>query len=510
MASLDTKRLSLAFPSRPDLVQQIQAAAAQSPAHTQLFNDISSYVCDQFLADNTSEPAQKRRRVDGGDEAAHQTNGTALPARQAATAAAAATAATKKANGSAGAASDDLSAAAAEPVLLEVKDISVSIPQRKKYDLCFTEHYLYARTANTTAPVPGIVYAWRDIEHVFYLPVPEKAQVQYNYILFPRGAALAALSKPPSSAAPTTAAPTPPPPPAAEPLVFTVGAGAPKPGSIGGPSAGLAASVSDSYATLFHWAIEGQLRAVQNVYLADKSTVIVAADPKAFHSAARQPFRPAEKAVHVRAFRGSKDGYLFFLPTGILWAFKKPLLFLPLDRIVAVSYTNVLQRTFNIVVEVDVGGSEGGAAGGENDDDSNGNEEIEFGMLDQEDYNGISEMYVQRHRLQDRSMAERRKAKRELVENARGEKAGAGGDGDGSDGANDTNGANGDAAHGGGQEDDGLTELQRAEQQLQDEEDEGEEDYDPGSDGDSNGSGSSSEEEDEDGDEEDEDEEGGD
>ncbi|CAK7220131.1 hypothetical protein SBRCBS47491_004085 [Sporothrix bragantina] len=474
MASLDTKRLSLAFQSRPDLVQQIQAATAKSPAHTQLFNDISSYVCEQLNSENNGEPAQKRRRVDNSGEAAHSnSNGAALPARQASSTS------KQQTNGSsANSALDDLASAAAEPVLLEVKDISVSIPQRKKYDLCFTQNYLYARASNTTAPVPGIVYAWRDIEHVFYLPVPEKAQVQYNYILFPRGAALAALSKPASATDVGPAATTP----VAEPLVFTVSAAAPKPSSVGGPSAGLAASVSDSYTTLFHWAIEGQLRAVQNVYLADKNNVIVAADPKVFHSAARQPFRPNEKAVHVRAFRGSKDGYLFFLPTGILWGFKKPLLFLPLDRIVAVSYTNVLQRTFNIVVEVDVGG---GATGGENDD---GNEEIEFGMLDQEDYNGISEMYVQRHRLQDRSMAERRKAKRELVENARGEKAGAG-----------ANGANGDGADG-VQEDDGLTELQRAEQQLQDEEDEDEEDYDPGSDGDSDGSGSSSEEEDEDGD----------
>ena len=319
--------------------------------------------------------------------------------------------------------------------------------------------------------------------------MPEKAQVQHNYVLFPRNAALAALSKPAAAAAADNA------PAPAEPLMFTVPAAAPKPGFISGPSAGLAAAVSDSYMTLFHWAIEGQLRAVGNVYLADKNNIIVAADPLVFHSAARQPFRPAEKAVHVRAFRGSKDGYLFFLPTGILWGFKKPLLFLPLDRIVAVSYTNVLQRTFNIVVEVDVGGTGGGAGtgapGGENDE--SGNEEVEFGMLDQEDYNGISEMYVQRHRLQDRSMAERRKAKRELVENARGEKADADAAADGEgEGAN-----GGDAANRGGAEaDDGLTELQRAEQQLQDEEDEDEEDYDPGSDSDSDGSGSSSEEDD--------------
>lgn len=209
------------------------------------------------------------------------------------------------------------------------------------------------------------------------------------------------------------------------------------------------------------------------------SCQLVAADPKQFHSVARQPHRPNEKAVHVKAFRGSKDGFLFFLPTGILWAFKKPLLFLPLDRIVAVSYTNVLRTTFNMVVELDTEGPSDGGGTVE--------KEVEFGMIDQEDYQGIDDTYVRRHGLADRSMAEQRKAKRELVENTK--KAPADVEGDAS-------------AEGGA---DGMTELERAqqeaEQRLQDEEDEMEEDYDPGSDGDSEGEGESSEDEDDDDDE---------
>lgn len=54
-------------------------------------------------------------------------------------------------------------AAAAEPVLLEVKDISVAAPQRKRYDLCFTKNFLYARASGGSAPVPGVIYQWRDI-----------------------------------------------------------------------------------------------------------------------------------------------------------------------------------------------------------------------------------------------------------------------------------------------------------------------------------------------------------
>ncbi len=53
--------------------------------------------------------------------------------------------------------------AADEPVLLEIKEISVSVPQRKKFDICFTKGHIYARAPNTTGPVQGMAYAGNDI-----------------------------------------------------------------------------------------------------------------------------------------------------------------------------------------------------------------------------------------------------------------------------------------------------------------------------------------------------------
>ena len=432
-SGLDTKKLGLVFQSRPDLLAGIQEAA-DTPARAQLFNSIAQFVHERVGDDSAAEPALKRRRVD------------VEPARNEAA----------SSNGVSNASAD----VAAESLLLEIKDISVSVPQRKKFDLCFTAQHLYARPPNATAPAPGMIYAWRDIEYAFCLPVPEKTQVQYNYVLFPADTCLASVAK---NAAP----------PETEPLVFTIPAGAPKPGSIGGPNAGAAAAVSDSYSSLFNWAINKCLQA------GSRGTQIVAADPDKFHSVLKQSHRPKEKAVHVKAFRGSKDGFLFFLENGILWGFKKPLLFMPLNRIAAVSYTSVLQRTFNMVVEVFT--NEGG--------DPEATEELEFAMIDQEDYAGINEDYVMRKRLQDRSMADQRKAKLELAENAKAAGAGAGGDADVK------------------AEDEGLTEMEKAaklEQQLQDEEDEDEEDYDPGSDDESDGSGGTSSDDDED-DEDDED-----
>ncbi|KAH8157013.1 hypothetical protein CIB48_g11236 [Xylaria polymorpha] len=442
-SGLDSQKLNLIFQSRPDIVEGIRQAA-DSPSRIKLFNNIASFVYDQLNDGQSEEPAQKRRRVDIESSRNGQSS-----------------------NGATVSSADDV---AKEDILLEIKDISVSIPQRKKFDLCFTAGHLYARAPGTKAPVPGIIFPWKSIEYAFFLPVPEKAQVQHNYALLPQNSYF------PSQNTATTPV---------EPLVFTIPATAPKPGSIGGPNASAASAVSDSYPTLFNWAINKCLQAGGN------DVKIVAADPSKFHSVIRQPHRPKEQAVHVKAFRGSKDGFLFFLENGILWGFKKPLMFLPLDKIAAISYTNVLQRTFNMVAEVFTG--EGG--------DEDATEEIEFAMLDQEDYNGINVDYVTRHKLQDRSLADQRKAKRELIENIKGKKGAGEGEQDGNAGAGE----------------DGMTELQRAqleaEQQLQDEEDEDEEDYDPGSDGASEGSGTSSDDDDDDDDDdagEDDDDEAGD
>ena len=176
-----------------------------------------------------------------------------------------------------------------------------------------------------------------------------------------------------------------------------------------------------------------------------------------FASAIPEAHRKSEKAYHVKAFRGSKDGFLFFLSDGVFFGFKKPLLFLGFDDIESISYTSVLQRTFNLSVMYRKPGAEEDEA-----------EEIEFSMLDQADYAGINE-YVQKHGLNDASLAAWRRAKSEMEK-----KAGV---------------ANGEAE---GAEDDGRTELEKAEQQLQDEESEEDEDFDPSDEGD-DGSGSEEE-----------------
>ncbi|KAG6000063.1 hypothetical protein E4U21_005987 [Claviceps maximensis] len=404
VTALECQKLDLVFQSRPDIIESIKKAA-DSPKRVALFNEIANHVYDQLHGNG--EPASKRRKVDAPQP-------------------------TLKVNG-AHQAPVVFGDAGGEEVLLHVKEISVSVPQRKKFELCFTQSFIYARAPGTTAPIPQISYAWQDI-----------------------GTNLVSKSNPSL----------------VEPLVFTVPATAPKEGILGGSEVAAAAAVSDTFKSLFHWAFQRRLRAAGN------PIDVVSTDPSKFHSAVRQPQRPNEKAVHVSGFRGSKDGYLFFLENGILWGFKKPLILIPLNRIAAISYTNILQITFNMVVEVF------SAIDGEP------NEEFEFGMLDQQDYGGIDD-FIKRNGLQDRSMAEQRKAKLQLAEN-RASKKSSGGDAQPDD---DAGAADGDE----------KTELEKAhleaEQQIQDDEDEDEEDYDPGSDDDSDGSGESSE--DDEGDEQD-------
>lgn len=100
-------------------------------------------------------------------------------------------------------------------------------------------------------------------------------------------------------------------------------------------------------------------------------------------------------------------------------------------------------------------------------------------MIDQADFAGI-DAYVKRHRLQDASMAEQRRAKKLNINGVKGGQ-------DGEDGP----GEEGSALEKARREIDGLEDGSDS-----DDEEEDDENFDPGSEGESEGSGTSSEEED--------------
>lgn len=340
--------------------------------------------------------------------------------------------------------------------MLEARDISFSLPQRKKYHLGVAQYGTDINAPTTTFSIFIRSPATNEVElefplsqfaYALRLPVPEKTTKQYNFCLLPNTA-------PASPAQPST-----------EPMIWTVPHGPVKTLNIHSTAlSAIASQQAGSDDQIFEEAL--------SFVLSRHSVVLTQPSTDEFASATPEPHRKKDTAYHVRAFRGSKDGFLFFLHNGIFFGFKKPLHFFAFENIESVSYTSVLQRTFNLNIAY----REGGTAV----DELPEIQEIEFSMLDQADFPGI-DAYIKKHGLQDASLAESRRATK--VNAATNGKAAA------------------QAENGEGDEDDGRTELEKAQQLLDDEEDEEEEDYDPSSDDGSGGSGEDSSDEDDDDDE---------
>lgn len=313
-----------------------------------------------------------------------------------------------------------------------VSDISFSIPQRKKLKLEFNQS-VGARAMNLAGGNSSEEFAvrWDSVWEVFCLPVPEKAQAQYNFCIFSQ------------SSDGTTA----------DQMLWTVPDAIPKEGTFNGAKA---QEPESKYKTLLISALNDALKPYKKR--------VVEPSKDEFSSQIVQAHRKGETAFHVKAFRGSKDGFLFLLSTGIFWGFKKPLEFFAFDAIESLSYTSVLQRTFNLNIAIRTT-SEASV------------QEYEFSMIDQADFAGIDE-YVKRRGLQDASMAEQRRAKKLNVNGVKG-KGGKGA-------AREVDDAEGE-----------LEKAAREAQDLEDEEEEDDENFDPGSEGESEGSGSSDEEDDE-------------
>ena len=304
-------------------------------------------------------------------------------------------------------------------------DISFSIPQRKKLKLQLGELPSSGIKAVNALGDTECAVKWSDISAIACLPVPEKAQSQYNFCVFSK-------SKDGSTA---------------DQVLWTVPDAVPKEGSVDSSLVG----TNLTYKSLL-------VQQLNNGLSTHKRRVL---EPNAqeFVSQIAQAHRKGEKAHHIKAFRGAKDGFLFLLSTGIIWGFKKPLEFFPFDVIDSVSYTSVLQRTFNLNI----------ATRTSSDAEP---QEFEFSMIDQADFAGI-DGYVKRHGLQDASMAEQRRAKKVNVNGVKGE-----------DGEED-----------GGQDEEGeLEKAAKEAQDLEDEDEEEDENFDPGSEGESEGEGSESEE----------------
>lgn len=309
--------------------------------------------------------------------------------------------------------------------MCEVADVSFSIPQRKKLNLSINKSASAGLRAINASGNSEFGVNWDCIRDIVCLPVPEKAQAQYNFCIL-------------SATADGTGA---------DQTVWTVPDSVPKDGTFVGL---MTHPPGDTYRTL--------LINLLNEALKTYKKRVIEPDKQEFASQVVQAHRKGEPTYHIKAFRGSKDGFLFLLPNGIFWGFKKPLEFFSFDTVDFVSYTSVLQRTFNLNI----------TARAATDAEP---QEFEFSMIDQADFAGIDD-YVKRHELQDASMAEQRRAKKLNI-----------------------NGMKGEVAKQDGVDQEGDLEKATREAEDLDDEEEDDENFDPGSEGESEGSGSGSEEE---------------
>jgi hypothetical protein len=114
-------------------------------------------------------------------------------------------------------------------------------------------------------------------EHILKLPVPEKAQKQYNFCMIP--------TKAPKDGS------------TGEPLLWTVNDGAPLP--VRFHDARMQNDIGES---------DQILEAVLEYTMHNSKKKVTYPDEAEFVSATPESHRKGEKAYHVKAFRGSKDG----------------------------------------------------------------------------------------------------------------------------------------------------------------------------------------------------------
>ena len=236
--------------------------------------------------------------------------------------------------------------------ILTIRDLSFQTPLRKKLDLIFTQSTLEAHSpAKQELSIP-----LKQIIHIICVAAPDKSAKTWNFVvIFKESDIIDAWV----FGVPDTLAKT----------------------AVGGGSFNLDAT--ESYKSVLFAAFEQVAR-----------QAVVEPSSAEFASPIPVPGRPKDTAFHVIAHRGAKEGYLYFLKTGILYGFRKPIMFFPISTIREVTFTNILQRTFNLVVSTE--------------DNVDGEE---FGMIDQAVFAGI-QGYSVKHGIQDASLSEQRKAKK--------------------------------------------------------------------------------------------------
>ena len=251
---LDEDLVAKTFSDDESLKKQISQAARNTPQHAKLFEEIALYILrsrgDNLAIDGSMTNGQQVTKKRKLDEDTDQTGATS--------------------NGHNSASRD-------YEGMYGAVDLSFQIPVRKK--LCLNilrdrsksqgKQSYFILQAKQHAPSEAIEreIVASDVLQILRLPVPEKAQRQYNYCVIPKEG---------------------------EPLLWTVN------GGNDGPKVSHAIPAG-AMQYGFHMDLEKDLENATGLE-------ITRPDEAEFCSATPEAHRKGEKAYHVKAFKGSKEG----------------------------------------------------------------------------------------------------------------------------------------------------------------------------------------------------------
>ena len=248
------QEIDTAFASNNELRKRVHAAIDQNPSQSTLFRDISTFILSQ-ASQPAAEPTAKKRKL---EESNGPQNGAAATVP-------------------AGAAGGSLTSTSTKP-FKTYSGVSFSIPQRKKFTLELVDKKDGGIRAIGAAGNVEFALAWKDVDQIFCLPVPEKAKKQHNFIIVPvHGDGVNPV--PEGLSAP-------------EPIVWTFEEATGK-NIVEGEDPGPGPMAE----AIHHCLIQ-----------AGTGKQVVFPDADEFASAIPESHRKAETAYHVKAHRGSKEG----------------------------------------------------------------------------------------------------------------------------------------------------------------------------------------------------------
>ena len=228
----------------------------QNPSQSTLFRDISIYILNQ-TSQPPAEPITKKRKLEES-KSAHNGVVTAAP--------------TTSAGNSLISSSTEASKS--------YPGVSFSIPQRKKFTLELLDKKDGGIRAIGATGNVEFALTWKDVDQVFCLPVPEKAKKQHNFIIVPvHGDGVNPVPEELKGSAP-------------EPIVWTFEEATGK-NIVEGEDPGPAPMAE----AINHCLIQAGI-----------GNEVVFPDANEFVSAISESHRKGEKAYHVKAHRGSKEG----------------------------------------------------------------------------------------------------------------------------------------------------------------------------------------------------------